>query len=179
MQVKIKELMERYGLRTRQTIYNWCSAAKVELSTDTEGHKYANPAQLDQLDDLKKHIDNGGNLKNYIPMSKTVLDTPLDSTDKLNKGSVQETLDSTPELLLKMVEIMSKHLTPTDNLSTHRQLEDAMNHGWILSTSEVKELIGTKPRCTKDTNTYSRGCWVFTKTGKIGNEAGWSISKNH
>ena len=46
--MKIKELQERYGLKTRQSIYDWIKAAKFELAKDDRGHAYATPEQIDE-----------------------------------------------------------------------------------------------------------------------------------
>ncbi|NEP79265.1 MAG: hypothetical protein F6K39_14480 [Okeania sp. SIO3B3] len=52
-------------------------------------------------------------------------------------------------------------------------LQKAVDNKWILPTSEVKELIGVKPR----TSPFIRGAFKFIKCGKIGNQSAWSVEK--
>ncbi|MEY3067522.1 MAG: hypothetical protein RLZZ532_4314, partial [Cyanobacteriota bacterium] len=58
--MKIKELQERYGLKTRQSIYDWIKAGKIVLPKDDRGHAYATPEQIEVLDQLVEHLKQGG-----------------------------------------------------------------------------------------------------------------------
>ncbi|NEN95023.1 MAG: hypothetical protein F6K50_05620 [Moorea sp. SIO3I7] len=57
------------------------------------------------------------------------------------------------------------------------QLKMAAEEGWLLTTSEVKELIKVKPHIRKGEDAYRRGSWVFIKSGKIGRETAWRVIK--
>jgi hypothetical protein len=59
----------------------------------------------------------------------------------------------------------------------YEELEKAVTHQWILSTSKVKELIGVAPRVGKDEMTFVWGSFTFTKAGKLGNQMGWVVTK--
>ncbi|NES01806.1 MAG: hypothetical protein F6K22_02565 [Okeania sp. SIO2F4] len=59
----------------------------------------------------------------------------------------------------------------------HEELEKAAVGGWLLSTAEVKQLIGVKPYSKKGSNTYTRGSWQFIKVGKIGGATAWQVQK--
>ncbi|NET11854.1 MAG: hypothetical protein F6K08_02860 [Okeania sp. SIO1H6] len=59
----------------------------------------------------------------------------------------------------------------------HEELEKAAVGGWLLSTAEVKQLIGVKPYCKKASNIYTRGSWQFIKVGKIGGATAWKVQK--
>lgn len=68
----------------------------------------------------------------------------------------------------------SKSITLRCNPLSHwEELEKAVDKGWLLSTSEVKCLIGVKPR----NHTYIRGAFKFIKSGKIGNQSAWLVEK--
>jgi hypothetical protein len=56
-------------------------------------------------------------------------------------------------------------------------LEKAEAANWILSTDEVEQLIGVKPHGHHDETSFERGSWIFIKTGKIGAQIGWKVSK--
>jgi hypothetical protein len=53
------------------------------------------------------------------------------------------------------------------------ELEKAVEKKLLLSTSEVKQLIGVKPKKPL----YVRGSFKFTKYGKIGNQSSWLVEK--
>ena len=211
--MKIKDLMERYGLKSRQSIYDWCKAANLELAKDSRNRKYAEPEQIVVLDDLKTHLDNGASLKDYTPLSSVELDNqidtlidskldtksasltstvqpsvdskldtksaPLTNTVQSSVDSKLDTLNLTPELLGEMVGVISQQLQPSDPLWYHERLESAMAGGWLLTTAEVKALIGVTPAPKKGGNSYIRGRWKFTKAGKIGGSTAWEITKEN
>lgn len=74
-------------------------------------------------------------------------------------------------------EILKRISQPYDPTWYMVTLERAANSKWILSTSEVKQLIGVEPRIKKGKNTFKRGCFVFIKCGKVGNQTGWRVMK--
>jgi hypothetical protein len=64
-----------------------------------------------------------------------------------------------------------------DPLSHLEALERACKAEWQLTTGEVEQLIGTKPRCHGEEIVYQRGNWCFTKVAHIGTQTGWQVSK--
>jgi len=62
---------------------------------------------------------------------------------------------------------------PPDPLAHWEQLERAADKGWALSTNEVAQLIGTRPRGQQ----FQRGSFTFIRAGKIGRQAAWRVSK--
>jgi hypothetical protein len=59
-----------------------------------------------------------------------------------------------------------------------KELKEASEEGWLLTTKEIQELIGVKPRTKKGENTYIRGSFSFTKSGKIGGQTAWKVTNN-
>ncbi len=181
--MKIKQLMSRYDLKTRQSIYDWCKGANIELKEDLRGHKYASPEQIAILDDLKQHLDHGGTIKDYTPLSSVKIDSQIDSSidtethDQLD--TVKRPVDTTvnPELFLEMVQVIATAMQPKSPLWWQRELERASCSGWLLTTQDVQKLIGVKPKSTKGKKTYQRGCWLFVKSGKIGSQTAWRVIK--
>ncbi len=68
-------------------------------------------------------------------------------------------------------------LSQNENLTLLERLETARAPEWELTTSQVKELIGVKPKCQKGKKTFKRGSFIFVKSGKIGNETAWKVMK--
>lgn len=79
------------------------------------------------------------------------------------------------EVILKMSEYESlRNRGLQYNPILHwEKLQKVVDNQWILSTSEVKELIGIKPRISP----FIRGAFKFTKCGKIGNQSAWNVEK--
>ena len=89
------------------------------------------------------------------------------ATEEVNKNNKVVILSMSDDKL-------SKALAPQSNHLSHwEELEKAVDKGWLLSTSEVKDLIGVKPRNW----TYRRGAFKFVKCGKIGNQSAWLVEK--
>ncbi|MEO0849384.1 MAG: hypothetical protein AAFY50_23600 [Cyanobacteria bacterium J06648_1] len=84
---------------------------------------------------------------------------------------------TTANILIKLESILATRLQPANPLWYMDVLEKALANNWILTTDEVEKLIGVKPHCEHNQTEYRRGCWIFTKTGKIGAKTGWSIDK--
>lgn len=96
-------------------------------------------------------VDPGGN-----PQALEVIAAAL---DRLN-----ETLRSRPH-------------PPTNPLWYMEVLDRACTNGWILSSDEVRQLIGVQPTCPKGHDSFRRGNWIFTKAGKLGGQTAWRVSK--
>ena len=93
--MKIKELQERYGLKTRQSIYDWIKAAKFELAKDERGHAYATLEQIEVLDQLAEHLKQGGTLGSFTPVSSPEIYTSVDShIDTSEPSTVYSAIDT-------------------------------------------------------------------------------------
>ena len=193
----IKELLERYDLRTRQSIYDWCKkGAKIELCKDNGGRSYATPEQVALLDQLAEHLKKpDATLSNFVAVSTVQIDTPtdtvvdnsIDSNSSDIKQHVQKPIDTSidsqligelaSKIGIAIASHLGKELATKDPLWHYAALERARASGWLLATSEVRAIIGVKPKTKKGSNTFKRGIWVFIKSGKIGNESAWRIEK--
>ena len=78
------------------------------------------------------------------------------------------------ELLAQIALLITEAKDPLWNLEA---LERAIANEWLLTTAQIKNLIGTKPYCKKGKSFYERGSFMFTKSGKIGNQTAWKVSK--
>ena len=87
-------------------------------------------------------------------------------------GAIEQTQD-----LIALIEAIGKHLKPADPLAHLANLERAADSGWLLTSAEVKQLIGAKLVCNKGENSVTRGSFTFVKSGKIGNQTAWRVLK--
>jgi hypothetical protein len=183
----VKDLCDRYSLSSRKSLYSRLNALSLELGKDAQGRSYATPEQLEQLDQLHQHLKDGGILTNFTPVTPVVITTqhtaqPAESgftltTQHTTQHGTQLTTQAiTPEFLGEFAGAIASRLIVSP-LSPHRELEEAAEKGWLLTTAEVRELIGVKPTAAKGEDSYQRGCWAFTKAGKIGSQTAWRVSK--
>ena len=175
--IKIATLQGRYGLESRQAVYDRING--LDIKPVARGK--ISPQQLELLDKLDKHIRGGGAIANF-PIYPEVEITPLEKLDN-QLDILDNQLDNSENLtaitvMAGLVEKMMGYIgNQRSHLSEYEELEKAVTHKWILSTSKVKELIGVTPRVGKDELTFVWGSFTFTKAGKLGNKMGWLVSK--
>lgn len=68
---------------------------------------------------------------------------------------------------------------PADPLWYMETLERAHTGNWVLTSTEVHQLIGVQPTCPSGSESFQRGCWVFVKAGKLGAQTAWRVKKEH
>jgi len=166
--MKIKELLERYNLKSRQSIYSWCEAAGIKLQSDEQGIKYASEDAIAILDKLQIHINNGGTLKTFMkPVTPDIIngDTSLDTVQDTHIDTVFDN-----SVLRELSKLIVNEYNP---LRHHQLLKEASKEGWILSSSEVYKLIGTKPKGEY----FVRGSWAFSRCGRVGSQSGWIVER--
>ncbi len=104
--------------------------------------------------------------------------TPKESqVDNSTKQWIDESLAEISQSLRNLEDILYSRLQPSNPLWYMDILERAQANAWILTTEEVEDLIGVKPRCEAGKNSYQRGCWLFVKAGKMGSHTGWRVMK--
>ncbi len=79
--------------------------------------------------------------------------------------------------LHRLGNILKSRLQPSNPLWYMEVLERAQAANWILTTHEVEQLIGVKPRCSVGSQTFEWGSWVFEKSGRVGSQIAWHVSK--
>jgi len=171
----IKELQERYGIKTRQTVYNWCEAAGIEFDKDDRNRSIIPADKLPLLDQVRDHVADGGRLDRFTPISATVPDTvkdsALDTTEDSSTPTVYPPEDT--HLLVQLLGAIASHLPASSPLDAYRDLEEAAAKGWLLDSSTVRSLIGVAPRGER----FVRGCWQFDRAGKLGRSSAWRVTK--
>lgn len=182
----IKDLLQKYGLKTRQSVYDRLKALSLEVKR--EGNKsYVTEAEISKLDELQEHISQGGSIKTFTPTVTTTVYSKLETTSVSDNSvessidSVNSQLDSSPkyvqldlfqQLVDKVDEVVEK-VIPANPINHWEKLDLAVERGYILSSSEVKSLVGTKPKGKE----WIRGAFKFIRSGKIGNQAGWRVNR--
>ena len=80
--------------------------------------------------------------------------------------------DLADKVVGKVDEVVDK-VIPTNPINHWEKLDLAVERDYILSSHEVKTLVGTKPFGKE----WVRGAFKFVRSGKIGNQAGWKVSR--
>jgi hypothetical protein len=178
----IKQLCDRYSLTSRQALYDRLKALGITLSRQGRS-SYATPEQIELLDQIHQHLAEGGSLKTFTPIAETTVTfEPVNPGLDNSPDSVRSELDKSLDIMdlgldinpqtLALLNLMQS-FNRRSPLDKHRELEEAAAQNWILTTSEIEELLGVKPKG----ETFTRGCWVFQRSGKIGNQSAWIVEK--
>jgi hypothetical protein len=159
----IASLQERYSLSSKQSVYDRIKALSIEpvargrISSD----------QLDKLDKLDKHLKSGGTLSDFESSHTEIMPAAIEP-------AAATAINQERENFLELIEAIARHIAATrDPLQHYAALERAIASNWLLSTAEVRSLIGTKPRGDR----FPRGSFVFIRSGKIGAQAAWRVAK--
>jgi hypothetical protein len=167
----LKDLMERYNLNSRQSLYARFKSLGLSLEKGERGKINASPEQVELLDELDEHLKKGGSLKSFLPSVDGVVVGNLESVENESIVSGEQ------QMLEMLVGAIASNLQPRSPLWYHEELEKAATGGWLLTSKEIKDLIGVKPVCKKGEDVFTRGCWQFTKAGKIGGSSAWLVEK--
>lgn len=182
----VSKLKERYQIG-KQAEINRRKHLKIK-PLKKDGTNYITKEELDLLDSLDQYLkETGGKMSDFSPKSTGLAvessggHTGLDSVDSteveyqeaklIENNPDDQNLDNNWNLL---IETLAKNLQPARSPLQHwRELEEASEKGWLLTTSQVKELAGAKPKGEK----WQRGSFLFTKASKIGSQTAWLVEK--
>ena len=180
--VPVSQLPSRYSI-ARSALYTRLKDLKIE--PEKQGKKaFVNAEQLQHLDALHEHIQKGGITGEFLkqlerPGKLASEDSPGQSREFVQDSPGQITTSPTAALVT-VVEAIVKRLIPAPSrLSYLRELEEAYSNGWLLSTSELADLLGLTPGTITDYGEqFNDAGFTFTRAGKRkGGELAWSVSK--
>ena len=187
----LDELQKRYKLKSRKGIYARIKTLGLQLPKDNKRRSYATEQMLQQLDDLDAHLKNGGELKSYVPTTHTEVIEPHDKVTKphdtnellpneVTPGNISNTNELLPEVLPDQVTLLPQLLSAIENLTNkqdpllpNRLLSEAADKGYILTSKQVQEILGIKPKG----KTFIRLGFLFTKVGKDGVYSSYKVER--
>ena len=175
----VSQLQSRFNIG-KQAVYNRLDA--LDIKPFKEGNRsYLKPEQLELLDKLHEYVTQGGTMAEFKSQLDKV-DSPLDTVDSKVDGLddlVKSNQSNDLELLVQVLSAsVEKAITSGKSKSPlwyMKELKEATEEGWLLTTSQIQELIGVKPKTKKGENTYTRGSFSFVKSGKIGTQTAWKV----
>ncbi|NER01398.1 MAG: hypothetical protein F6K17_01520 [Okeania sp. SIO3C4] len=188
--MNVQELLLRYDLSSRATLYTRLKVLGFELAKDDNEKAFATLEQLVHLDQLHEHIKAGNKMSTFVRPSQVdvvsgkTVQSSVHSTEqkKAKKGLLTEqpTVQGTnAEVLLEsLVGVIINNLNPPKNsIQKHRDLKECEQEKWLLTTKEVEEIIDRKPRKLKGENYCIIGAWKFVAKGKSGNQTLWQVEQ--
>jgi hypothetical protein len=180
--VPVSQLPSRYSI-ARSALYTRLKDLKIE--PEKQGKKaFVNAEQLQQLDALHEHIQKGGITGAFLkqlerPGHLATEDSPGQSRAIVQDSPGQITASPTAALVT-VVEAIVKRLIPAPSrLSYLRELEETYSQGWLLSTSELADLLELTPGTITDYGEeFADAGFTFTRAGKRkGGEIAWRVGK--
>ena len=180
-QIPIAQLQSRYGLE-RSSVYFRLSALKIK--PEKSGRRaYINSHQLKLLDDLDTFVKAHGKMPDFQEDSSTGQLIELSNQlEELSNGHTVDIDDAQNTTSINgIAEVLATLLRrpAVDEFSSRLHLfQDACDHGWLLRTSELAQLLQLNPKSLIHHKSYQRYGFTFTKLGRSGVESGWEISKN-
>ncbi|HEY9795859.1 MAG TPA: hypothetical protein V6D30_09475 [Leptolyngbyaceae cyanobacterium] len=180
--VPVSQLPSRYGI-ARSALYTRLKDLKIE--PEKQGKKaFVNASQLQRLDALHEHIQKGGTTGEFLKQFESPVQLPTEDSPGQSRAIVQDSpgqiTTSPPAALVAVVEAVVKRLMPTPTRLSHlRELEEAYSKGWLLSTSELADLLGLAPGTITDYGEeFNDAGFTFTRAGKRkGGEIAWLVHK--
>lgn len=181
----IKDILDRYGLKTRQSFYSWAKTVGITVGKDNNNKSIVTADQIVLLDELNQHLKNGGLLKTFTPTSSAqviknesvhyTIDTIGNNKNIMKTGNdvSYQQLELFDAIVNRVTEIINVSPINRSPINHWDELNKAVENNYILTSKEIKELLGTKPFGTE----WIRGAFKFVKVGKIGNQSGWKVIK--
>lgn len=167
--ISIVQMQERYGLATRQAVYDRLKKLNIKSVRGTIDAE----TELPRMDELHQEMQE--------PKS-TALSTT--STRQVEKSTRQ--LDSAvqPEMMLAMFEMLAaRSAAPGPGaIATLKErlelLELCCQQGNTLATSELAEVLGISRTNLRSKGHHFQFGYLFLKAGRHGREVAWSVQRH-
>ena len=161
--VPIKSLPSRYNI-ARSLLYTRLKDLNIKPEKDSK-QAYISSEQLAHLDALNDHIKQGRTTSTFLTKRGMIA-----SFDPASGLPPSNNISTFTQLVHEIASVLRPASSPLQHLEC---LERAFSQQWLLSTSEVKQLLGVKPLG----EVCVRGSFAFIKKGKIGRETAWRVEK--
>ncbi len=175
----VSDLPSRYSIK-RTALYERLKALK--LKPIKQGNKsYLDGDQLKRLDELHAHIQRGGGITDFLQEPEQPSSEQTDPTGQLAQINQSGALVALVEVLTSRLvpAIVSKLTPPAPPLAHLEALEKAYEKGWLLSTSELAQLLRLSPKTIRGYgDSFSEAGFTFTRAGtRARQETAWKVSK--
>ena len=187
--IPLSQLPSRYGI-ARSNLYTRLKDLKIE--SVKQGRKaFITADSLQLLDGLHAHLERGGTTAEFIKLIKQqaqnhqLVEIPHSSPSVSNVSEIEyssePTISLNPTALVGVIEtVVKKFIPPSRSRLTYmRELEEAYQNQWLLSTSELADLLGLNQKTiTNYGQEFSDAGFIFERAGiRKGGEIAWSVDK--
>ena len=178
--IPLSQLPSRYNI-ARSNLYT--RLKDLNIQPTKQGRKaFVTAAQLQLLDGLHHHLQQGGITSDFLQQQSSLTkDSSAEALTPISMSS-QPIVLLQPTALVGAIEAVVKRLLPPTRttLSYLRELEEAYQQGWLLSTSEIAGLLGLTPATiSRYGEQFEDAGFVFTRVGiRKGGEIAWSVDKS-
>jgi hypothetical protein len=149
----------------------------LQIEPVKSGRKaYVDSQQLQLLDELHEHISKGGVTSDFLKQQQT---SNTENSSALVLDSPGQMTGLQPSALVAMVSAIVHRLLPHQPLDYLQALESAYEKGWLLSTSELADLLKLSPKTIASYGlSFEDAGFVFTRCGKRKKgEIAWRVEK--
>jgi hypothetical protein len=168
----VSQLIERYRL-ARSALYKRMDALGI-APQKIGGKAFYNAAQVRQLDELHEFIQRGGNAAQFVELRGIPPQTKSEESAGLASGQ-----GDFLSMFNRMLPFLKSSVPEPDPLEYFEKLEQACQNKWLLSTSEVANLLGLSVAEIKQYgDRFQEAGFVFSHSGyRAGGELAWKVSK--
>lgn len=167
---------DRYNLQ-KSSVYKALTDLKINTFKEDKGKtKYITFQQLSALDEYMDILKMSGRQTAETFASeyaqKTATAPAIAPANLLSESSTEF---SSGAAMLALANAISLHAQPVqaDPLAPQKHLQEACTKGWVLSTAQVREIVGMK-----SWHGQMRYGFCFQKEGRVGNQSGWLVLKD-
>lgn len=175
--ISLTDLAARYGLSSKQVMHKRISKLKErmpEIVPEVDG-KYSTK-HLPLFDRLDEFIKGGGTTAMF-PLE--VLDIQTIQVSEIKSNLPLPSQISIEDAVRLVHAIASLVTSQPTGLNSFEWLDKAAKNNWKLSTSQVRELIGVKPRVSHDSISFIWGSFYFMQAGKMGRQLAWCVRRTN
>lgn len=179
----VSDLPERYGVG-RTALYERMNT--LSIKSQKQGTKsYISGEQLRGLDDLDLHLKVGGGLADFL---QPVQRTTSEQTEQLSELDSQAISPSQGAMMASMIDgviqsvisrVAPQPAQAGSRLAHLRELEEAYEKKWLLSTSELADLLGLSADTVRGYGEqFDEAGFKFSRAGtRSRGELAWQVGK--
>lgn len=171
VRLPVTDLMDRFGI-SKTVLYARFKVLKIE--TFRVGRKaYVDGEQLALLDGLQDYLNAGKSTAEFLEYAGLLTPKPSlpKSVELPNESIAAAAVSPSPAIVSADVHCP---LHWTERL---RFLEETFTHRWLLSTSQLAELLGLSPMTLARMQECDRNGFQFVRAGMNGSEIAWEVKK--
>lgn len=176
----VNKLRDRYKI-AKQTDINRRKHLGI-VPVKMNGIFFVTKDDLNKLDLLHEFLKTPGSKMTNFQATLTkekgdIIPLPMEAKIIPQKSSSEKIDHDQPSDWLIYIEAIARAIQPANPISHWERLKWAAQSGILLTTKEISQLLGTKPRLKSGETTWRRGSFSFKKVGKIGSSIAWLVTQ--